>query len=270
MDFKYRSFVFMKKRYIYLLIFLVAVLYVLYVYELQKIAFFAENPYAGSLLMFLVFLVASVSYMSITKKISRSLEDILSDRCDPEEYMRIYRYIIHRLRKKGKSQHFLYFLSYSSGLLAAGKYSDALEVLSQIKGFGRSKNSLYGAALYYNYLCGAYIGLGKIDKARDAYKGLEKSCSAGVNLGSNVFISKSYIIKMAQKSFTGAEKFFVKMFEEARSSFERATAKFYLGEVFRNNGDTIRAKEAFEYVISNGNKLHIVEEAKEYIRKIEK
>jgi hypothetical protein len=269
MEFKYRFLAFIKKRYLYLLISWLVALYALYAYVIRGIPFFADSTWAGPLLMFLIFLISGSAYMLSVRKITRSLTDILEEGCDPEKYLLIYRYIIHRLHRKGKRLHFSYFLGYSTGLIAAGRYSDALDVLKKIKGFGSGKSGLNGTVLYFNCLCEANIGLGRMDKAREAYKGLEKSylsLKPGGDISrSNLFYSKSYIIKMSQNGFKGTEKFFNSMFAEAKSNRERTAAKFYLGEVFLHNGDKARAKEEFGYVAENGNKLHIAGEAKERI-----
>lgn len=266
MDFKYRFLAFVKKRYLYLLIFWAVFLYVLYAYVLKSTALFAANQYAGLLLILLVFLVSLSAYMLVTRKIFNDLWKILEERCDPDEYLRIYRFIIHKLRRKGKSLHFSYFLGYSEGLIAAGKYQDALDVLKTIKGFGKDKKGLRGAASYYNCLCAAYLGLGKADKAREAYKGIEKSFAAmkeGGGVSGYSFISKSYLLKMAQNNYKGAGKFFESMSGDAIAKRDRMNGMFYLGEVSLRIGDKARAKEAFENVISDGGKLHIAQEAKE-------
>src|SRR5690349_8903433 len=139
MEFKYRLLAFLKKRLIYVIIFWLAALYAFYSYVLLGIAFFAENPYAAGLLMSLIFIISGIAYRFTVNNITKNIKDIIEDRCDPEEYLRIYRYIIHRLRRKGKPLNPSYFLDYSYGLLASGKFQDALDVLNSIKGFGRSR-----------------------------------------------------------------------------------------------------------------------------------
>lgn len=271
MDTKYRFLAFLKKRYLALLIALVLGVYVLYTFVLKASAFFAANQYLSVLAVFLISLFFCSIYMLTVKGISKSLNRILFERCDPDEYLRIYRYIIHTLHRKGKPLHFSYFLSYSEGLIAAGKYQDALDVLNSIKGFGSGRNRYKGIAAYYNNLCAAYLGLGKTDKARESYKGIEKSFAAekqGGEVRGYSYISKSFLIKMQQSAYKGTENFFRNMSEEARTKLERLTAKYYLGEVCLHNGSTSGAKEAFEYVTANGNKLHIVEEAKERLSAI--
>jgi hypothetical protein len=266
MDTKYRFLAFLKKRYIALLVILLLVVYALYTYVLKASPFFAANPYLNILLVFLISLVFCSAYRFTIKGISKSINKILSERCDPDEYLRIYRYIIHALHRKKKPLHFSYFLGYSEGLIAAGKYQDALDVLNSIKGFGTGKKRLEGIASYYDDLCAAYLGLRKTDKAREAYKGVEKSFEAmkpGNEVSGYSFISKSFLIKMAQNGYKGSEKFFARMFEEARTNHNRVKAMFYLGEIFLHNGDAARAKEAYGFVEANGNKLYIASEAKE-------
>lgn len=271
MEFKYRFLAFLKKRFFALAIVLVLVVYALYTYVLRVSAFFTVNQFLSVLAVFLLTLVFCSAYMIAIKSISKKLNTILAEQCDPDKYLLIYRYIIHRLHKKKKPLDFSYFLGYSEGLIAAGKYQDALDVLNSIKGFGSGKKRSEGIASYYNCLCAAYLGLKKTDKAREAYKGIEKSFAAmkqGGEVRGYSFISKSYLIKMAQNGYKGAEKFFDRMSEESNTKLNRITAKFYLGEVFSHNGDLQRAKSEFEYVLANGNKLYIVEEAKDRLSHI--
>lgn len=266
MEFKFRVFVFLKKRYIYVFAILLAALYLLYTYVLLRSGFFAANAWFGPFIMFLVFLIIASAYRLSVSRIYARFKSILWERCDPEEYLRISRYIIHSLRRKKRPLNFSYFLDYAAGLIAAGRFSDALDVLRSVKGFGGGKKGVAGTVEYFDELCETCLGLGKTDKAREAYSNLEKSFARlipGRDIsGSFRFYSKSVLIKMALGNFKGAEKFFVSMFERARYGRERAFSKYYLGEVYLHNGDKARAKEAFEYTAANGNKLFIAGEAK--------
>ena len=267
MELKYRVYVILKKRYVYLLVILLAALYLLYSYVLSRDAFFASNPYAAPFLTFLIFFACGTAYRLFISVVYSKFKSILYARCDPGEYLRVCRYIIHNMRKKGRPQHFSHFLDYSAGLIAAGRFSDALDVLAKVGGFGTGRKGLSGTVAYFDQICEASLGAGKTDKAREAYKNLEKSYAAlnpGADMsGSARYFSKSVLIKMAQGNYKGAEKFFSGMYEKARNNLERAYAKFRLGEVYLHNGDARRAREAFGYVAENGNKLYIADLARE-------
>jgi lipopolysaccharide biosynthesis regulator YciM len=75
---------------------------------------------------------------------------------------------------------------------------------------------------------------------------------------------------MEKGVFDNAENFYNEIFHKASSNYEKTNAKFRLGKIYLHFKDTARAKEAFEYVVSHGNKLHIVEEANEYLKQMSK
>lgn len=59
------------------------------------------------------------------------------------------------------------------------------------------------------------------------------------------------------------EAVFTARYEHAENRYERVTAKMTLADIYMHFGDTTKAKDAFQYVITHGNKLHIVTLAKE-------
>jgi len=79
----------------YLLVCWLLALYAFYAYVLLRIAFFAASPFAGPLLILLISLVSYIAYSLVIRALSKNLKDIIAERCDPEEYLRIYRFIIH-------------------------------------------------------------------------------------------------------------------------------------------------------------------------------
>ncbi len=207
------------------------------------------------------------------------INSILYIYCDPEKYVEIYRLIINGYQseklgynKKTKSlgstvvsiDKNSLLLQLSSGLLLSGRFDEALGVLDLLR---FAKKNLFNKALYHSTLCSYYLNTCQYEKASNVLNNMKNDISALNRLHSKKAERAYYVmlqrLNMSLGNYDTALDFFVGSLKAAKNTFERVNAQYNLAKVYLHSGDIPRAKEAFEYVVTHGNKLHIVEEAKQ-------
>jgi len=213
-------------------------------------------------------LLYPIPFTLFTRNQYKKVNSILFTDCDPFGYIDIYRRIIDELVKTKRPPALsVYKLNLSAGLIAAGSYAEAYEILGNFKYFKNNRIGRLSNVVRYNNLCSACLKLGRTDEAK-----YYLDCLAGSVAALSPFYRDKYMkyvdlaqygINIAKSIFDNAENFYNEAFYKAVNDYERAGSKFCLGKIYLHFGDTARAKEAFEYVVKHGNKLHIVEEAKE-------
>lgn len=273
-----RALIFLIKRY-RTIIFCWAVLAIAFCLLLIDSIPFCRYDFFMYLYIFLCILAAFLLfYFSVSlfmAKQFKKINSILFTDCDPQLYMSVCIDIIDVMTKVKRTVNFDHYrLNLSAGLIAAGRYDEAYESLINFSSFMNSRIGKLSSIVYYNNLCSVCLKLGKTDEAK-YYLDCLAGCAAALNPRDHQKYIKyvdlaQYGVNMAKGIFNNAESFYNRIFSKAASNYERAGAEFALGKVHLHFGDTSRAKEAFEYVIGHGNKLHIVEEAKEYLNQITK
>lgn len=229
-------------------------------------------------LMFLYFLIViPLLYVAVplyARTLASRINGILFDDCDPAPYIGIYEDIVAEFKNMNQPRMLPNLqISLSAGLAAAGRYSEAYETLKQCSVYGNSRASNISRVVYYNNLISVCIKLGVADEAEDSLDSMIKSIALLKQKDYKKYERHlkraQYIVNIARGVYDYAEKAFTNFFETSQNNFERAASKFSLASVYAHFGDIPRAKEALEYVIAYGNKLHIVEEAKRQLKNIE-
>lgn len=232
---------------------------------------FQYYPELMFLYIFVVFFLYFLPVMLVTKNQFKKINGILFMDCDPLSYNDIYFHIIDEMSRTPKSLDY-YRLNLSAGLIAAGRYNEAYESLIKFRSFKNNRVGKLSNIVYYNNLCSVCQKLGRTDEAK-YYSDCLAGCMTALSPKDHNKYSKyadlaRYSINTANGNFDNAENFYNEVFDKAANNYERTGAKFCLGKVHLHFGDTGRAKEAFECVASYGNKLHIVEEAKEFLSQL--
>lgn len=202
----------------------------------------------------------------VTQYKSQKILNILMEDCDPDGYIKVHRYLINQLTEQ-KAPPVLW-LNLSVGLSAAGKHDQALQVLEHHDWIRRIRSKMV-RLMYYHNLASEYI------RQKD-FNSAGKLLSLVEHMVPKLKLSKSlrqkfqqtclqnrHKIKMAQGDYTDAEAVFTARYEHAENRYERVTAKMTLANIYTHFGDTAKAKDAYQYVITHGNKLHIVTLTKE-------
>lgn len=73
---------------------------------------------------------------------------------------------------------------------------------------------------------------------------------------------------MANGNYVGSELIMNIKFDREKSIYQKTVAKYEFGKIYLHYGRNDEEKSAFEFVINNGNKLYIVQEAKAYLQQL--
>lgn len=242
----------------------------------RYIRLFGFEPLSDFWTLVLIFLwiVLSkiIAYTYAVKRLNKVLAS-LTDECDPEKCVASYKTIIKQKNLKKSVVTFL-LLSLSNALREAGKKEEAMKLLKGINNFPNNKFGNEYKAVYFSYLFSTYIENGELENASYALDNMKNTLkSSKLSEVSrqryyNVYIQRQSLLKIKKGNFDGAEDIFKLMFEVAKNNYERVSAKLTLGIIYLHYGKQAEAKEAFEFVVSNGNKLSKVDEAKGYLETI--
>lgn len=253
-------------------------------YSVSTAPFFTSNPYLDYVFFFVILPLPFTAFRIYKRNLLGEIDSLLFDGCDPESYLNIYGYIAGYFNKTDINtnlgvyyydpEYELYWLNAVFGLVETGGYKHALEILGKFKFYDTNRSNKLNKikTLYYSILLSSHLWLSETGEAEADLDGLIKAIASLSARSSKkydkILMLAQYRYNIAIGRFDYAEKAFTEAFNTARNAWERVNSKFYLGEVLLHNGDKEGAKEAFEYVIASGNKLHIVEEAKERLSNI--
>ena len=197
------------------------------------------------------------------------IQKILNEECDP------YKYLVELKKfenyKRSKMHENYYALNYSAGLINQGKHGDAHEILKDINPstlINRHKSA------YYNNLMIIFLHSKQLDKAKELWNQLyiaNASKKARDTVEYNLLVfdlmyfnpsdenRRLFIEKTKQMLSLNAKK--LPMITKVAMQYSMGVAHFELGKIEQ-------AKECFTYAIKNGNKLYIVELARQYLERI--
>lgn len=275
MNINSRILIFLQKRLYAILFCWVIALYALYFYLLRGLPFFYESSFTP-LLFFAVGLAAFYALLlRVMKYQTEKINKIYTDDCDPQTFTAVCRDMLSKFSGMKRRINLSFVkINICAGLLGLGEYQEALQIMSGITLNTETKTGKIIATVYHNNICSVYIELGDLEKAMHHISEMQKAL-AGLkenNRIKKIFDVRCRVlqarIKMAEGNYDNAESVFTWAFDRMASENGRVGIKYTLGEVYLHNGDKERAREAFEYVVAHGNKLHIVEEAKKYLQQI--
>jgi tetratricopeptide (TPR) repeat protein len=213
-------------------------------------------------------LLSAVIHRRLTLKFFKKILGILAEECDPERFIAIY---LPLTKKKMKKSYMVYLSVLVTGYVAAGKEEMAVDVLKDVMSYPREKIDLNNQVAYYRNLYNYFFLTKDYKNAENVLfylKGILDHSNYKKALRNNY--ARSYILSrcqlnIAQGFFDGSEGVLGTLFENAESRYSRVSAKYLLGLVYLHQSEKDKAAAAFEYVVGNGNKLALVEEAKKYL-----
>jgi hypothetical protein len=194
---------------------------------------------------------------------------LLNEQCDPDAYLLKTRKLLDRAIRWGTTDDVLLWrLNVAAGLIAAGRYHEALYTLPDHRLFRDNRRGKLQQAICHHNGFAVFLGLGMTDAARQALT-MMHGAAGGLKPGkAQARLSHLYRLyyaryTMAQGDFDGAEAVFREAIDKAESNYARVSTTLELGRVYAHFGRTDEARQAFEYVISHGNKLYAVAQARE-------
>ena len=218
-----------------------------------------------ALLSFFLLVLASVH---ITQKHIAKISPLLLDACDPEKFLGAV--VASLPPRRPKRADYTWTMHLYEGQYAAGRYGDALAGLQYTIRFNKGRTGAYEKAAYHLNLAEVSIALGRLQDAEreldECLRLLESVKTPGkfdeiLRRGYQNELNK---LSIAQGLYDGAE-FFISYFDQAKNEYGRVGAKYHLALIYQHNGETEKAREAFEYVAEHGNRLHLAALARQQL-----
>ena len=161
------------------------------------------------------------------------------------------------------------------GYSALGDYATAKKNLDKID---VSELNDITKTVYYQQLFHYYIAMRVLDEAAEALETMSVALQDSrthkkfYSMWHPAYAQGLSLLHMERGHYGGAESIFLLAFYGANKNnyYARASAKYTLGEIYRHEGRMGKAREAFAYVVEHGNKLYIVEKAKQSLEELAK
>ncbi|MBP8082914.1 MAG: hypothetical protein KAZ87_06905 [Spirochaetes bacterium] len=200
------------------------------------------------------------------------IQNIIFNDCDPLKCISELEKIIDT-KKLPKTYSNCFFLDLVWALLADGKTEEAFEVIKRIRKLSRDVKEKMS---YYSYLVSIYLLQNNLEDAETVLNRMKETMdNVKLSKFDKAFSERIYdrtlcVYGMAHGRYDGAEDYFISEFVNAGNRYNKVIAKLNLGKIYLHYNKIAEAEEAFEYVLSNGNRLAAVKTAEEYLNKISK
>ncbi len=234
----------------------------------------------GALAEFGIFAGAMVAWMygsdyaveAVAIRKMRGVLDILVEECDPERFLG---YTGKMRNVENKEVYTTYMaLNHARGLLYAGRMQESYTIIRGIQTFTKGRKGRLNNLFYLELLAETQLGLHayeEADKSLALFKEMLGKTKLAADKRSRMELEYEQLqiaLDLRKGLHEGAAEKLQAIFNKAGHELHRVTAKYHLGKAYMHFGQTREAREAFQYVIDHGNKLHIVTEAKDTLAKL--
>ena len=238
----------------------------------EKIFPLGIKPMHPVLALLILIIIIFASWVIATKyaaKLDNKILKIYTEECDPYTYISRYENILKR--RLGNERPFV-LMYLSAGYLAIENAEKAKQILDSIKSFPYYIiRNVVNRFNFYNALCSYYLQVNDIPNAEKMLENMlsslqnEKFPKLRYDETYNYYTDKQYSINVAKGVFSGAEEVFSIRYNREKSKLGKVVAKYQLGKIYMYYERFEEAKEAFEYVINNGNKTYYVGKSIEFL-----
>lgn len=225
-----------------------------------------DNPLLAGIIVLCVFMP---SYIYISIKRQKVRIDLLEESCDPEAFI-VATEIQYQITGKNKIAHMHLMIDKSAGLASNGQFSEALALLLSLDEKKLKKNKLRWL-VYVNNLMLCYDNLHQVEKVQELY---HNDFCVGVSKFKQFKQVKAVMLfaKLKYESFNDEletrRQLLAQLQEMKLTKRLGLHLKFSESELAIMEGDYTLATSLLGEIIENGNKLYIVETAKEQLAKI--
>lgn len=206
-------------------------------------------------------------YTALTIRRHRKRHGLLNETCDPEAFVLKTLDQMEIMEKRKKSTTIL-TIDHCAGLASQGRYEECLSVLDSVDTDLLSSKNNSELVWYLNkYYC--LSNLGRLSEAEQIYQ--EKFVVLPA-LGKNLQFAMKMVVARRHfyiKDYEEAKPLLTALLDEQMPTRHRLGIVFDLGVIAMNEGERGKAISHFNEVIESGNKLYIVQEAKDYIKKLQ-
>jgi tetratricopeptide (TPR) repeat protein len=217
---------------------------------------------------FILFVINEIIAAVYRKKQKKGFSAVIDDFCDPVKYINILK-TDHVMKRN--TDNISYICSLSTGLIEAGKYEEAYELLSYKLLAEFAEVNRHGW-IYYNNLAVVQLKLNKMEEAESTLEILKQICEEaddGIKGDIENSIAIFQISKLIQEEkFAQANELFENSNFPDRPLRRKVGIDFRRAQIAAGLNDFEKAAEHLNFVIGNGNKLFVVEQAKKLLEKI--
>ena len=219
-------------------------------------------PFALNLLVLIAWLLFDSAIATIfATKINNKIVEILTQKCDPYEFIVRYEKILKR--PIGNMRTWV-LLNLSTGYLAIEDLQKTMRIFESNLEFKNNRTGIFNKCIYYNNACAYCLQGYDITNAEIMLEHMleflkhEKFPKQQYDHYYNRYTEKQYQINILKGNYNGAEEVFTIQFNREKDRLGKVTAKYNLGRVYLHLNKLEAAVAAFEYVASNGNKTYYV------------
>ena len=220
--------------------------------------------------IFIAYIAISSMLLLINSQMKK-IQSILDVTCDPQLFVAVYRllakHFLFRVRKAFTS------ICIAHGLIMSGEFEEAAALLlkTNIK-----KCSSYLTVYYYLTYANCSASLGRymdVESARTAIAAVMqavKSTSNAGKMGSIALIMIDAILAEYRKDYAAAFSLYEQYAAIAKAPVQKVCHTSAIANLYFLMGDYAQAKQCYEHVVQNGNKLFHVSIAKEQLLQCDK
>jgi tetratricopeptide (TPR) repeat protein len=219
-------------------------------------------------ILFVLF-IGFVSYFSryCTNKMLQKTHALWIHHCDPYPYLKEVQRNQYYFKKHNALE---FYTVYGSLLIQTGEYHKACDVLLSFPAKKLAKMDGSKQFYYYYALAEWCRAAGRREEAEKAYQKAFALYREEKNEVIKEDIAKNMIdLEISYHLFCGEYKESMeKRKRESDTLFDNVAHKMMNGEAYFYMGEYEKARECFLYVIAHGNRLYIVEEARDFLKKM--
>lgn len=191
---------------------------------------------------------------------------VLDNYCDPDDFYNMTKELLS-YKLKGRKR-LVILMDYSTALSAKGEYEEACSILESIDSAKLSQGAAHILMIYnYNLAC-MYMNLERYEEARPLFEVTEQFYNC---LKEGKFKSSWAIIAENAKLFNHyckgeyAETLRYEQDVENAPLRQKVSRSFTFAKAYLALGENEKAREKLNFVLVNGNRLHIVKLAKQLL-----
>ncbi|MDP4119718.1 MAG: hypothetical protein Q8876_01495 [Bacillota bacterium] len=217
-----------------------------------------------------IFIIVALIYYYIIMSGMKKITSYINNECDPKKYITVYN---KRLLKKLRNNSINELAILGNAFILSGEINSAkinLDLMNQLP-----IKSINNKILYYYCQSLFYLEVKNFSSASIALNQLEEALtyarllpSAAKKNYESYILRGRYLINISNNNYEGAVEYFNTCFLNVKQNLTKVLVEFSLGEIYMHFERYNEAKEAFEYVVQNGNTLYKVQLAKEYLKRI--
>jgi len=219
-------------------------------------------------IFYLFFAVLSFGFVeSSSDRLMRTASKALSEGCDPTPLLRETKEQLKYVKHGVANQ--LVLLNYTVALGYMGEYSGVIETLETFDTDKYKFLSPYRGfinMIYYNNMSDAYDELGDFENASLWHKKTMISAKKlGMSNSKEIILAKA-LENLRKKEFKAALETLESF--KGKTLLDSVCASMVYAKVYIGLGEKEKAKEKLDFIVENGNKLYMVEQAKKMLENI--